>query len=289
MQKQRLLVVGCGDIALRLVRMAGPRYRIYALSHSPERFDMLRTAGVVPLRGDLDDAASLKRIAGLAQAILHFAPPPREGRIDRRTRNLLAALGKNSMLPQRLVYISTSGVYGNCGGEVVPETRPVSPDSDRAVRRAEAERRLRSWARNSGVRVSILRVPGIYAPDRLPRARIEGNVPALRSEDDGYSNHIHADDLARIALAALRLGRPNRVYHASDDAPMKMGDYFDLLADRFSLSRPPRISWQEAQEKIPPGMLSFMGESRRLVNLRIKRELRVRLAYPCVRDGLEAA
>ena len=288
MLKQRLLIVGCGDVALRLVRMIGTRYRIYALTHSPERFDLLRAAGIVPLRGDLDDAASLERIAGLAHAILHFAPPPKEGRIDRRTRNLLAALGKNAMLPQRLVYISTSGVYGDCSGAVVPETRPISPDSARAVRRADAERRLRAWGRNSGAHVSILRVPGIYASDRLPMARIERNVPALASEDDGYSNHIHADDLARIALAALRLGRPNRVYHASDDEPMKMGDYFDLLADHFSLPRPPRISWHEAQEQIPAGLLSFMGESRRLVNTRIERELGVRLAYPGVRDGVGA-
>lgn len=289
MLKQRLLIVGCGDIALRLVRLLGARYRVYALTHSPDRFNLLRAAGIVPLRGDLDDAASLSRIAGLAHAIVHFAPPPKEGRIDRRTRNLLAALGKNAMLPQRLVYISTSGVYGDCHGAVVRETRPISPDSARAVRRADAERRLRDWGLRCGVHVSILRVPGIYAADRLPMARIERNVPALHDADDGYSNHIHAEDLARVALAALRSGRPNRVYHASDDDPMKMGDYFDLLADLFSLPRPPRVSWQEAQEIIPPGLLSFMGESRRLVNQRIKRELGVRLIYPSVRDGLGAA
>jgi len=286
MLKQRLLIVGCGDIALRLVRLLGSRYRVYALTHSPERFDLLRAAGVVPLRGDLDDAASLSRIAGLAHAIVHFAPPPKEGRNDRRTRNLLAALGKANSVPQRLVFISTSGVYGDCGGAVVDETRPISPDSARAVRRADAERRLRAWGRSRGVNVSILRVPGIYAAYRLPMARIEGNVPALNDADDGYSNHIHAEDLARIALAALRSGRPNRVYHASDDEPMKMGDYFDLLADHFSLPRPPRVSWQEAQESIPRGLLSFMGESRRLTNERIKRELGVKLVYPSVRDAI---
>ena len=286
MLKQRLLIVGCGDIALRLVRLLGARYRVYALTHSPVRFDLLRAAGIVPLRGDLDDAASLSRIAGLAYAIVHFAPPPKEGRIDLRTRNLLAALGKANSVPQRLVFISTSGVYGDCGGAVVDETRPISPDSARAVRRADAERRLRAWGRSRGVNVNILRVPGIYAADRLPMARIKQNVPALNDADDGYSNHIHAEDLARIVLAALRSGRPNRVYHASDDEPMKMGDYFDLLADHFSLPRPPRVSWQAAQESIPPGLLSFMGESRQLVNRRIKRELGVRLVYPSVRDAI---
>ena len=289
MRKQRLLIVGCGDIALRLVRLLAARYRVYALTHSPERSGVLRAAGIVPLRGDLDDVASLNRIAGLADAILHFSPPDKEGCVDRRTRNLLAALGKTTnSVPQRLVYISTSGVYGDCQGAVVRETRPICPDSARAERRADAERRLRVWGRSRRVNVSILRVPGIYAAGRLPAARIESNIPVLNDREDGYTNHIHAEDLARIALAALRFGRPNRVYHAVDDEPMKMGNYFDLVADHFSLPRPPRVSWQEAQEAIPPGLLSFMGESRRLVNRRIKRELRVRLVYPSVRDGLGA-
>lgn len=290
MRKQRLLIVGCGDIALRLVRLLAARYRVYALTHSPERFGVLRAAGIVPLRGDLDDVTSLSRIAGLAHAILNFSPPAKEGCVDRRTRNLLAALGKTTnSVPQRLVYISTSGVYGDCHGAVVRETRPISPDSARALRRADAERRLRAWGRGRGVNISILRVPGIYAAGRLPVTRIERNIPVLNDTDDGYTNHIHAEDLARIALAALRSGRPNRIYHAVDDEPMKMGDYFDLVADHFSLPRPPRVSWQEGQETIPPGLLSFMGESRRLVNQRIKRELGVRLVYPSVRDGMGAA
>lgn len=289
MRKQRLLIVGCGDIALRLVQLLAARYRVYALTHSPERFGVLRAAGIVPLQGDLDDVDSLNRIAGLAHAILHFSPPAKEGYVDRRTRNLLAALGKTTnSVPQRLVYISTSGVYGDCQGAVVRETRPINPNSARAERRADAERRLRVWGRSRRVNVSILRVPGIYAAERLPVARIENNIPVLNDREDGYTNHIHAEDLARIALAALRFGRPNRVYHAGDDEPLKMGNYFDLVADHFSLPRPPRVSWREAQEAIPPGLLSFMGESRRLVNRRIKRELGVKLVYPSVRDGLGA-
>lgn len=285
MQKQRLLIVGCGDVALRVVRMVGARYRVYALTHSPERLEALRAAGIIPLQGDLDNAASLNRIAGLAHAILHFAPPQGEGRVDRRTLHLLAALGRKTILPQHLVYISTSGVYGDCGGAAVAETLAAAPATARAQRRADAERRLRAWGHGRS-RVSILRAPGIYAPGRLPLERIRKGIPALVSEEDAYTNHIHADDLARIAVAALHRGRPNRVYHASDDEPMKTGDYFDLLADRFSLPRPPRIPGTEAHERIPAGLLSFMNESRRLVNERIKRELRVRLAYPSVRDGL---
>ena len=286
MPKQRLLIVGCGDVALRAVRLLGARYRLYALTRSREKFEALRAAGIVPVAGDLDDAASLSRIAGLAQVVLHFAPPPKSGREDRRTLHLLAALGKANSVPQHLVYISTSGVYGDCAGALIDETRRVAPATARAVRRVDAERQLRAWSRRQGVNLSILRAPGIYASGRLPLERIRNGVPALRDEDDAWSNHIHADDLARIAVAALRRGRPCRVYHASDDEPMKMGEYFDLLADRFALPRPPRIAASEAEEKIPAGLLSFMGESRRLANRRIQRELGVRLRYPGVRDAL---
>jgi nucleoside-diphosphate-sugar epimerase len=132
-------------------------------------------------------------------------------------------------------------------------------------------------------------VPGIYAADRLPLARLRGGTPALRPEDDSYVNHVHAEDLARMIVAALHRSQPNRSYNASDDAPQKMGDYFDLVADRFGLARPPRISRAEANNRLPGTLLSFMAESRRLVNRRIKDELRMQLLYPTVEDGLRAA
>ncbi|HSS46487.1 MAG TPA: NAD-dependent epimerase/dehydratase family protein, partial [Burkholderiales bacterium] len=198
-------------------------------------------------------------------------------------------LTKGKILPHRLIYISTSGVYGHCGGETVPETRPLKPQTERARRRLDAERRVRDWGRRSGVRVSILRVPGIYAEDRLPLERLKSGTPALLPDQDAYTNHIHADDLARIVIAALRLGRPGRVYNTSDDSELKMGDYFDLVADRFGLPRPPRIPQAEAGQKLSETLLSFMQESRRLANRRMKRELKVKLHYPVVADGIAAA
>jgi len=286
---RRLLIIGCGDIGQRMISMVRGRWRIYALSRSPERFAALRALGIMPVRGDLDKPQTLGAIAGLAHDIVHFAPPPNHGDHDTRTAHLIAALAKGKSLPQQLVYISTSGVYGNCSGALVAETRPVRPRTDRARRRADAERRLRRWGMCSGVRVSILRVPGIYAADRLPLARVKQGTPALNPEDDSYVNHVHADDLCRIVVAALHRGQPNRMYNAADDAPQKMGDYFDLVADRFGLPRPRRISRAEAAHTIPENLLSFMNESRRLVNRRIKQELRLRLCYPTVHDGIAAA
>jgi len=286
---RRLLIVGCGDVALRMVKLLRGRCRIYGLSHSPERFDMLRAAGITPVAGNLDQPQTLSAIAGLAHDVVHFVAPPRQGALDTRTAHLIPALAKGRSLPQHLVYISTSGVYGDCDGALVVETRPPSPQTDRARRRADAERRLRCWGRRSGVKITLLRAPGIYAGDRLPIARLQRGTPALCMEEDSYVNHVHADDLARMVIAALYRGPPNRSYNATDDVPQKMGDYFDLVADRCGLPRPPRVTRADAERIIPSNQLSFMRESRRLSNHRIKRELRLRLRYPTVSDGLAAA
>jgi nucleoside-diphosphate-sugar epimerase len=270
--------------------------RIYVLTRDPAQCAALRALGVTPILGDLDKPQSLSAITGIAHEVVHLAPPPSQGVTDTRTAHLIAALakGKNTRrnginrtsLPQHFVYISTSGVYGDCAGAVVPETRPTRPQTGRARRRVDAERRLRAWGVRSGVQVSILRVPGIYAADRLPLARLARGTPALLDADDSYVNHVHADDLARLVIAALKHASPGRAYNAVDDLPQKMGEYFDLVADRHGLKRPPRVARSEAQRVIPDNLLSFMSESRRLSNLRIKQELRFRLRYPSVLEGI---
>lgn len=240
----------------------------------------MRARGIVPLIGDLDDFRALARLRVAPWGVLHFAPPPAEGRDDPRTQHLVAALTKARRIPQRFVYVSTSGVYGDCAGARVAETRPRRAQTPRAVRRVAAEDRLRAWAVANSVALSILRVPGIYADTRLPLERLRHETPVLADEDDVYTNHIHADDLARACVAALFRGLPNRVYNITDDAELKMGAWFDAVADAHRLPRPPRVSWEEAEARIAPMLLSFMNESRRLGNARMKRELRLRLRYP---------
>jgi nucleoside-diphosphate-sugar epimerase len=279
----RILIVGCGDVGLRAARLLAGHARLYGLIRSPARGEELRGAGITPLLGDLDDRASLRRLAGLADAVLHFAPPPAQGERDPRTRRLLAALGRRSLT--QLVYISTSGVYGDCAGEVVAETRPARPNNTRALRRADAETQLRRFGRH-GARVCLLRAPGIYAQDRMPEQRVRKSLPAIVSADDVYTNHIHADDLARLAVAALFRGRHNRLYNAVDDSGLKMGDWFDVVADHLALPRPPRLPREEVIAAVTPAMRTFLTESRRLSNRRIKRELRFTLRYPTVREGL---
>ena len=256
------------------------RARIYGLTRRADEVPKLRAQGIVPFVADLDDFTTLRRLAAAPFAVLHCTPPPSDGRDDPRTQRLLAALTRARIIPQRFVYISTSGVYGDCAGVRVDETRARRAQTPRAKRRVAAEGRLREWAARHGVQLSLLRAPGIYAESRLPLDRIKQATPVLAADDDVFINHIHADDLARAAVAAMFHGRPNRAYNVSDDAEMKMGGWFDAVADAFRLPRPPRVSWEEAEQRIAPLLLSFMSESRRLMNTRMKRELRVRLAYP---------
>lgn len=313
--RPRLLIVGCGDIGTRCLRMLARRFRVFAVTSQPARRAELRAAGGVPLVADLDRPATLARLGSLAGRVLQLAPPPARGEGDPRTQALLDALRRGSwrsrkarrkpaILPDRpygrsgarrpiqapraLVYASTSGVYGDRGGARVAEVQAVNPGTARARRRVAAERAVRGFGRGSDWRASIVRIPGIYADERLPLARLKNRTPALASQDDVYTNHIHAHDLARAMIAALFRGKAQRIVHASDDSELRMADYFDLVADRRGLPRPPRLSRQQLRDAVEPSLLSFMSESRRLDNRRLKRELRLRLRYPTVASFFDA-
>ena len=281
---ERLLILGAGDIARRALPALTSRYAVAALVRGDP--GTLAGRGVRTLAGDLDRPESLAALAGTAALVLHAAPPAETGARDARTRNLVAALSGARMLPRRIVYLSTSGVYGDCGGARVDESRPLAPQTERARRRVDAEQVLQEWGAERDVEIVILRVPGIYAPDRLPLERLRQATPVLRPDEDVYTNHVHADDLAAICVRALELDAPPGVYNASDDTELKMGDYFDLVADRHGLARPPRVSRADAEARLPPMLFSFMRESRRLVNRRLKEVLDVRLRYPSVFEGV---
>jgi nucleoside-diphosphate-sugar epimerase len=268
----RLLIVGCGEVGLRIVSRVRRRLRVFALTSTAARAPLLRAAGALPIAGNLDCGASLRRLRALAPWLIHLAPPPDRGRDDPRTRSLLSVLKR----PRRAVYVSTTGVYGDRGGQWIDETAAPAPANDRGWRRLRAESAMRT------VGAAVLRAPGIYAHDRLPLARLRAGTPALAPADDVHTNHIHADDLARIALAALLRGRRARVYHAVDDTQLKMGEYFDAVADACGLARPPRLPRAQLQQSVSPTQYSFMTESRRLRNRRIKQELRLRLRWPTV-------
>ena len=297
-RRPRLLVVGCGDVGMRLLRQLAPRLGdalgAVAVTRRPEQQAAARALGARALGADLDDRRSLRRLAAFCGWTIDLAPPPAEGADDPRTARLIAACApalrrrRSRGAVARWAYVSTTGVYGDCGGAAFDETRPVAPASARAIRRVAAERRMRALTTRGAARVSILRAPGIYAQDRLPIERLRRGTPALADAEDVFTNHIHAEDLARAAWLALFRGRPGRVYHAVDDSDLKMGAYFDKVADALGLPRPPRFSRDEVARQVSPAMLSFMSESRRLANRRLGRELRLRLRWPTVDATLAA-
>lgn len=291
-RRPRLLIVGCGDVGQRVAKLIQQRVKVVAMTSSSDRIPALRSQGIVPLLGNLDWAASFQRFAGLATHVLHLAPPPSDGWRDPRTLALTRAL-RLRLPPSAFIYGSTSGVYGDLAGGKAKETLPTAARTPRAMRRVSAEHTVRFLGRSSVhssfIRTSILRIPGIYAPNRAggtPKDRLLKGTPVLAAKDDVYTNHIHADDLARACLAALWRGKPQRVYNVNDDSRMKMGDYFDFAADLYGLPRPPRVPKSTAHDQLPLMLLSFMSESRQMDNSRLKRELKLTLRYPTVKTGL---
>jgi nucleoside-diphosphate-sugar epimerase len=279
--RPRLLIVGCGDVGLRIVARLRDRFRIVATTASSLRVIELRAAGAVPLVVNLDIAHNVARLRGLSSRWIDLVPPPATGVTDPRTQRLRCAC---AAVVKRAIYVSTTGVYGDRQGAWLDETARPAPASERARRRLAAEAVVRA----APVHAIVLRVPGIYAANRLPVDRLRAATPALRAEDDVYTNHIHADDLARAAIAALFRGARGRIYNAVDDTQLKMGEFFDVVADRFHLPRPPRLARAVLQAAVAPAQYSFMSESRRIANRRLKRELRLRLIYPTVEVALAA-
>lgn len=297
LRRPRLLIVGCGDVGQRIAGLLGSRWRVLGTARSATTANALRRLGIQPVLADLDHWRTLARAAGLAHRVLYLAPPPNAGESDPRLRHWLAASGAarakrpDSARPaSRLVYMSTTGVYGDRAGGWVSETTPVQPTTPRARRRVDAEQQIRRTIRRgrSSLRANILRVPGIYAADRLPEERLRKGLPVAEGAGDGYTNHIHADDLARLTVLSLMRMRSGRVLNTVDQSDLTTGQWLDLVANTLGLPQPPRVPKAELHEYLTPMMLSFLAESRRINGRRALRELRARLHWPTVGDFLKA-
>ncbi len=258
-------------------------WQVNALSRKGVTATQASAAAVTAYLGDLDHPRDLPALPTAASWVFYFAPPPPQGNTDPRIDGFLHAIS-NSALPRKIIYISTSGVYGDYQGAWVTEDSTVNPATDRARRRLAAERLLRDWEQRNDVPAVILRVGGIYGPGRLPLERLRQGTPVLREADCGYTNRIHADDLAMVCMAAAQHG--HGIYNISDGHPTTMADYFNKVAKRYELPAPPQIGLDQAKQVLSPEMMSYLMESRRLDNHKMLRELGVKLRYPTLTEGL---
>jgi nucleoside-diphosphate-sugar epimerase len=283
-----IFIIGCGYIGNLVAQKWGKDNRsVAALARSEASAAKLQAKGIVPHQGDLDVGDSLQQLPLAGTTLYYFAPPPPRGSSDSRMHNFIAALGETSH-PQQIIYISTSGVYGDTGGEWVTEETPLNPQADRARRRVDAELALQQWCKRHTIPLTILRVAGIYGSEKLPLKRLKAGTPVLREEECGYTNRIHVEDLVNICVTAAEVGEGTRVYNVSDGHPGTMTAYFFAVADALGLSRPPTVTMEEAKRVLTPAMLSYLTESRRLDNGKLLKELGVTLKYPTLDEGLRA-
>lgn len=283
-----ILIIGCGDVGLRVARQhQADGHSVTALARSTRSAALQAAQGLQTIRGDLDDPATLHALPTENAQVYYFAPPPSTGDRDPRMTNFLNAISDQA-LPARVVLISTSGVYGDCQGAWVTEERPPQPDTERARRRLDAEQQLRAWGERHAVCTVILRVPGIYGPGRLPEKRLRAREPVLHEAESPWSNRVHIADLVRACVAAGERGQAGAVYNISDGHPSTMTDYFNRVADALRLERPPQISLAQARAELSTGMQSYLSESKRLDNRRMREELGVLPQYPDLVRGLAA-
>lgn len=286
------LIVGCGYVGSRLARRESARRPLLALVRSGRNATDLQSAGVPTRHIDLDAAPdpalqpALAAAAGQA-AVVYLAPPPDRGTTDPRLAAFLAQI--EDVTPTVFVYISTTGVYGDAGGAFVDESTPVAPSNDRSRRRVAAESTAQAWCAARGVRCVILRVPGIYGPDRLPLERLRRREPALREEDAGPGNRIHVDDLVTAIVAAIDRLSAQGVFNVTDGDYASTTTYLQLTAAVAGIEPPTLISKTEALTKVPAGMLSFLLESRRVDNRRMLAGLGLQLQYPTLQSGVRAS
>jgi len=284
---KHILIIGCGDIGIRVAKIWKKASKsVFAVARSESSIDSFRQQHIHACQADLDNVDSLKSLPSKQALLYYFAPPPATGQKDTRMTHFLDNVDEKH-LPAHIIYISTSGVYGDQRGEVINEETPANPQVDRAKRRYDAEQQLRQWGINNSVDITILRVGGIYGPGRLPLKRLQDKVPMLHEHLSPQTNRIHADDLAQICVAAAIKDTAGEIYNVSDGTNSNMTEYFNTIADFCDLERPPLVDWDEAEKTISPGMLSYLRESRKMDNSKMINELEIELIYPTLKDGLK--
>lgn len=285
---KQVFIIGCGDIGRRVAKLAmAEGAAVSALVRSIEKEESLRQLGIRPVPGNLDDPASFQHLPTRHAVVFYFAPPPGGGLTDPRMRAFCSTITSGNQ-PARVIYISTSGVYGDCGDALVTEETPVNPRTTRARRRLDAETVLREWGKRQNVPIIVLRVTGIYGPGRLPLQHLASGQPVLNEQEAPFTNRVHADDLARVCMAAAAKGEAGDIFNVSDGQPGTMSEYFNAVADALGQPRPRQVTMAEARQVMSPLMLSYVSESRRMDNRKMLEKLGITLLYPTLEAGLKA-
>jgi len=286
---KKTVIIGCGDIGRRVgTLLLEQGQKVLATAKTEESAEKLRDLGFESIVGNFDYQEDAPFVPVHGQQVFYFMPPQGGGKSDYRVLNFCRKLSPENA-PEKLVYISTSGVYGDCGGVVVTEETPINPQTSRALRRASAEIQLQEQAEKLGFKLVVLRVTGIYGPGRLPVARIMQGHPVLKPEDASFTNRIHTFDLVQVCLAAMEKGEDGDVFNVCDGQESSMTDYFLAVADLYELQRPEQISMAEAEKAMNPLMLSYQKESRRMSNRKMLDKLNIELQCPTLQGGLKVS
>ncbi|PLY00355.1 MAG: NAD(P)-dependent oxidoreductase [Desulfuromonas sp.] len=285
---QTYTIIGCGDIGLRVARtLVAAGHQVQGTAHFADGADVLKGAGVEPVVANYDYQDEIPDFSVHGHGVFYFMPPQGGGSSDYRMLNFCRRLTPENC-PERIVYISTSGVYGDCGGELVTEETPINPQTTRAKRRVSAENLLLEAAEKLDFELIILRVTGIYGPGRLPISQLKKGHQVLRPEDAPNTNRIHSLDLVEVCLAAMERGEDGDIFNVCDGQESSMSDYFNAVADFYGLPRPNQLTRAEAEKVMNPLTLSFLKESRRMSNRKMIDKLGITLQYPTLADGLKA-
>ncbi len=278
------IIIGCGYVGQRLAHAEiKSGLTVSATVTRADKAQQLTRAGIVCGQLDLDRATDDIKL-DCANAVIHYhVPPPASGTTDQRMQAFIRLM-KQQATPKRVVLISTTGVYGNTDGDWVTEDSPTNPQSDRARRRLDAEQQLSAWCLHNKIELVTLRVPGVYGPGRTPEARLAN--PVVNRAEAPLSNRVHVDDLVSTCMQAAKIDTPHALYNVSDNQPSTMTDYFNAVADHAGLPRPKTISLEQAKVELSPAMLSYLSESRRIDNTRLREHLGVNLRFADLASGL---
>jgi len=289
MHKVNISIVGCGYIGKKVAS------KLLSLGASVECY--VHSAGSKEACEALDLRANLLELDNSdfsnewhvqdKNIIAYFAPPPRHGISDTRMTHFISTLENLKSTPNKIVLISTTGIYGDCQGEWIDESRAVNPQADRAHRRLSAENQLQQYCQSKNIECIIFRVPGIYAIDKLPEKRITSGEPIVSAVDSGYTNRIHAEDLSEFCVEALTQKIKPGVYNCCDGNPSTMNDYFVRVADFLGIDRPKEISLQQAKKELSAGMLSYLAESKRISNKKLLDNFSTKFKYPDLQSTLQ--